>query len=110
MIKGFVIGSLKTKNIDGEVQVGFGTIGDYLYLRTNDDDKNLIEIDYAIRSDINQLHWIEFDIIFSEKVNRNGTNYFAENIIDETAATVVTDDELDDYCLCLKYTVNNCLG
>ena len=111
LIKGFVIGSLKTKNIDGEVQVGFGTIGDYLYLRTNDDDKNLIEIDYAIRSDINQLQWIEFDIIFSEQINHVRTlNYIPVDITNRTVATTVDNGELDDFSLCLEYEVNDCLG
>ena len=47
---------MKSENIHGKVKVG--------NVRDDDDDVNLIKIDCAIKSDINQLQPIEFDIIY----------------------------------------------
>ena len=78
---------------------------DFFVVRKNDDE-NLIEIDSAIVSDIDQLQSIDFDIIFSKPINRiGGTNYIPVNITNETNATTVTDDELDDFGLFLDYEV-----
>ena len=84
--------------------------GDYFLLRKNDDE-NRIEIDYAIRSDINQLQSIEFDIIFSKQTNRMMfTNYIQVNNINQTDATTVTKDVVDDMSICLEYEVDDSLG
>ena len=84
--------------------------GDYFLLRRNDGE-NLIEIDYAIRSDINQLQSIEFDIIFSKQINRMMfTNYIEVNDINQTGATTVTSDVVEDFSICLEYKVDDSLG
>ena len=109
---------MKSENIHGEVQVGSAgqrmpqlPDGDYFNLKKPDDDDNLISIDYAIRSDINQLQPIEFDIIFSEQINRVRTlNYIPVNITNQTVATTVENRKLEDFSLCLEYEVNDCLG
>ena len=84
--------------------------GDFFTLRKPDDDENLIEINYAIRSDIDQLQSIDFDIVFSEKIDRIGTNYFPVEITNQTVAATLKNDELEDYALLLEYEVNDCLG
>ena len=111
IILGFVENSLKTTNIYDEVQMetsGSAPLGrprDFFVVRKNDDE-NLIEIDSAIVSDTDQLQSIDFDIIFSKPINRiGGTNYIPVNITNETNATTVTDDELDDFGLFLDYEV-----
>ena len=84
--------------------------GDFFLLRKNDDE-NRIEIDYAIRSDINQLQSIEFDIIFSKQINRMMfTNYIQVNDINQTDATTVTNNVLEDFSICLEYEVDDSLG
>ena len=104
--------SLRTENIYGEEIVGTAgpqlpqyPNGNFFNLRKYEDDENRIVIDFAIRSDIEQLQPIEFDIIFSNKINRIGTNYFPVNITNETDATSLTDNDLDDFGLLLKYEV-----
>ena len=72
-----------------------------------DDDENLIEIDYALRSNIDNFQSIDFDIIFSNRIYRIGKNYNPVNITNETAATIVTTDELEDFSLCLEYEAND---
>ena len=108
---------MKSENIHGEIQVGTAgqrmpqlANGDYFNLKKPDDDVNLISIDYAIRSDINQLQPIEFDIIFTAQINRDGTNYIPVDITNQTVATTVDNSELEDFSLCLEYEVNDCLG
>jgi len=85
--KAFVNNSLRTENIYGEEQVGTAgpqlpryPNGNYFNIKKLDDGENLIVIEFAIRSDIEQLQPIEFDIIFSNKINRIGTNYITVNI------------------------------
>ena len=108
-----------SENIYGEVHVGSPgerdrvpqlPNGDFFHLKKIDYDDNLIAIDYAIRSDINQLQSIEFDIVFSQQINRNGTNYFPVEITNRTVATTLKNDELEDFSLCLEYEVNDGLG
>jgi len=109
---------LKSENIHGEVQIGSAgqrmpqlPNGEYFNLKKPDDDVNQITIDYAIRSDINQLQPIEFDIIFLEQINRVETsNYIPVNITNQKVATTVDNGELEDFSLCLEYEVNDCLG
>ena len=109
---------MKFENIHGEVQVGSPgerhrmprlLNGDFFNLKKLD-DVNLITIDYAIRSDINQLQPIEFDIIFTDQINRNGTNYIPVDITNQTVATTVDNGELEEFSLFLEYEVNDCLG
>ena len=110
---------MRTENIYGEEQVGTAgpqlrqyPNGNYFNIKKLDDDENRIVIDFAIRSDIEQLQPIEFDIIFSNKINRIGTNYITVNITNESNATTVTDndDDLDYFGLCLQYNDNYCSG
>ena len=117
LIQGFINGSLKTKNIYDEEQ-NINTDqrmprlpnGDYFLLRRNDGE-NLIEIDYAIRSDINQLQSIEFDIIFSKQINRMMfSNYLQVNNINQTGATTITSDVVEDISISLEYEVDDSLG
>ena len=70
----------------------------------------MIEIDYAFRSDIDDLESIDFDIIFSKRINRIGKNYDPANIINELYQSSVTDDLLEDFFLCLEYEVNDSQG
>ena len=108
-----------SENIYGEVHVGSPgerdrvpqlPNGDFFNLKKIDDDDNLISIDYAIRSDINQLQPIEFDIIFTAQINRDGTNYIPVDITNQTVATTVDNGELEEFSLFLEYEVNDCLG
>ena len=105
---------MKIENNHGEQQVGVAgpqrlelvqrpRNRDYFVVGTNEDDENLITIHYAIRSDIEQLQPIEFDIIFSDKINRIGTNYLPMDITNETVATTLTNEELEEYSLLLEY-------
>ena len=110
---------MKSENIHGEVTVGSPGERDRMPQLPNGDffnlikldDVDLITIDYAIRSDIKQLQPIEFDIIFTEQINRVETlNYIPVNITNQKVATTVDNGELEDYSLCLEYEVNDCLG
>ena len=115
-------GSLKTENIHGEVQVGTARVEtrveqpelkpneNFFNLRKPDDDENLIEINYAIRSDIDQLQSFDFDIVFSKQIKRIGTNYNAVDITNEVAVTSLKSADLEDISLCLKYEDNDSLG
>ena len=115
-------GSLKTENIYGEVQVGTARVEtrveqpelkpneNFFNLRKPDDDENLIEINYAIRSDIDQLQSFDFDIVFSKQIKRIGTNYNAVDITNEVAVTSLKSADLEDISLCLKYEDNDSLG
>ena len=110
---GFVENSLKTRNIFDEEQVGHPNASsrrprDFFVVRKVDDE-NLIEIDSAIVSDIEQLQSINFDIIFSKPINRiGGANYIPVTITNETVTTTVTDSELEDFNLFLDYEVEEC--
>ena len=84
--------------------------GDFFTLRKPVDDENLIEINYAIRSDIDQLQSIDFDIVFSKQINRIGTNYISVDITNEADVTSLTNEDLEDFALSLRYVVNDCLG
>ena len=85
--------------------------GDFFILKKTRDE-NLIEIDFALRSDIDHLESIayDFDIIFSKQINRIGTNYSPAKITNQTGPITVTYNELEDFCLCLAYEFNDSLG
>ena len=117
-ILGFVKGSLKVKNKFDEVKNDEtqGTTGerqpklpngDFILLYKND-DVNTIDIGYALRSDIKQLQPIEFDIIFTDEIDRSDFhNYDAGLITNETNSTVIKNDELEPFSICLEYEVES---
>ena len=100
---------MKTENIYGEEQIGASgervrrLNGDFFVIR-KDEDENLFLIDYAIISNIDEIQSIDFDIIFSNRINRIDTiNYNPVDITNETVATTLTNDELEDFSLGLEY-------
>ena len=85
-----------------------GVNGDFFLLRKAD-EQNRIDIVYAIRSDINVFQSIEFEMIFSKKINREGfLNYKPKEIVEriEPARSLTTND-LDDFSICLEYEVES---
>ena len=117
---GFVKGSLRVKNqIDEEYENVANPDqrnpqpvlpnGDFLHLRTVDEE-NTIEIDYVIRSDFEQLQPIQFDMVFTQKINRiRCQNYIPtlpREITNNTEPVVINNDELEEFSLCLEYEVD----
>ena len=85
-----------------------GVNGDFFLLRKAD-EQNRIDIVYAIRSDISVIQPIEFEMIFSKKINREGfLNYKPKEIVEriEPARSLITND-LDDFSICLEYEVES---
>ena len=104
---------MKTENIYGEEQIGASgervrrLNGDFFVIR-KDEDENLFLIDYAIISNIDEIQSIDFDIIFSNRINRiDATNYIPVDITNETVAPDVNENELEDFSLCLDYQVDD---
>ena len=104
---------MKTENIYGEEQIGASgervrrLNGDFFVIR-KDEDENLFLIDYAIISNIDEIQSIDFDIIFSNRINRiDATNYIPVDITNETVAPNVNENELEDFSLCLDYQVDD---
>ena len=120
IISGFVKGSLRVENQVGEEYESVANPdqrnpqpvlqnGDFLHLRTVDEE-NTIEIDYVIRSDFGRLQPIEFDMVFTQKINRiRCQNYIPtlpREITNNTEPAVINDDELEEFSLCLEYEVD----
>ena len=85
-----------------------GVNGDFFLLRKAD-EQNRIDIVYAIRSEINVFQPIEFEMIFSKKINREGfLNYKPKEIVEriEPARSLTTND-LEDFSICLEYEVES---
>ena len=85
-----------------------GVNGD-LFLLRKADEQNRIDIVYAIRSDINVIQPIEFEMVFSQKNNREGfLNYRPKEIVErnEQARSLTTND-LEDFSICLEYEVES---
>ena len=85
--------------------------GDFLHLRKVEDE-NTIEIDYVIRSDFEQLQPIEFDMVFTQKINRIQSqcqNYIPtlpREITNNTEPAVINNHVLEEFSLCLEYEVD----
>ena len=84
-----------------------GVNGDFFLLRKAD-DQNRIDITYAIRSDIDVIQPIEFEMVFSQKITRGGfLNYRPKEIIESNGqARSLTTNELD-FSICLEYEVES---
>ena len=85
-----------------------GVNGDFFLLRKAD-EQNRIDIVYAIRSDINVFQPIEFEMIFSKKINREGfLNYRPKEIVESNEqARVLTTGDLEVFSICLEYKVES---
>jgi len=78
------------------VEPQLGVNGD-LFLLRKADEQNRIDIVYAIRSDINFIQPIEFEMVFSQKINREGfLNYRPKEIVErnEQARSLTTNESL----------------
>ena len=84
-----------------------GVNGDFFLLRKAD-QQNRIDITYAIRSDIDVIQPIEFEMVFSQKITRGGfLNYGPKEIIESNGhGRVLTTGDLED-SICLEYKVES---
>ena len=80
-------------------------LNDEFFVIRKEDDENRIHIFY---DSIGEIQSIEFDVIFSKRINRrSGTNYLPVSIIKETDATFLAENELDDFSIRLDYKVDD---